>query len=70
TPVINQPQSAILGTSTVVERPVVVDGEIVIRPIMPVSFTFDHRVMDGSQPGRFLGVLAALLEDTDTLWVL
>jgi len=55
TPIINQPQSAILGTGSIVDRPVVIDGEIVVRQMMPISFTFDHRVLDGVPAGRFTG---------------
>lgn len=54
TPIINPPQSAILGMHNIVQRPVVVDGEIVIRPIMYVALTYDHRIIDGSEAVRFL----------------
>jgi pyruvate dehydrogenase E2 component (dihydrolipoamide acetyltransferase) len=63
TPIINQPESAILGTSSIVERPVVINGEIAIRPIMPMSFAFDHRVMDGAPPAQFMGLLQQMIED-------
>ncbi len=63
TPIINQPEAAILGTSSIVERPVVVNGEIVPRPIMPVSFAFDHRIMDGAPPAKFMGLLQQMIED-------
>lgn len=68
TPMITQPESAILGSSSTVEKPVVKDGEIVIRPMMPVSLSFDHRVMDGAQPTTFLSKLADLIEDPDMIW--
>ena len=68
TPMITQPESAILGTSSTVEKPVVKDGEIVIRPMMPVSLSFDHRVMDGVQPTTFLSKLADLVENPDMIW--
>jgi len=68
TPMITQPETAILGTSATVEKPVAKDGEVVIRPMMPVSFSFDHRVSDGAQPTQFLGKFAGLLEDPDTIW--
>jgi len=61
TPIINQPQAAILGTGSIVDRPVVKDGEVVIRPMMPFSFTFDHRVIDGAPAGLFLARLTQLL---------
>jgi pyruvate dehydrogenase E2 component (dihydrolipoamide acetyltransferase)/2-oxoglutarate dehydrogenase E2 component (dihydrolipoamide succinyltransferase) len=63
TPIINQPESAILGTGAIVDRPVVRDGEIVIRAMMPVSFTFDHRVLDGVPAGMFMGRLRQFIED-------
>ncbi|MFH0725582.1 MAG: dihydrolipoamide acetyltransferase family protein [Pseudomonadota bacterium] len=63
TPIINQPQSAILGTSATVERPVVKEGQIVIRPIMPISLTFDHRVLDGIQPSRFIAKFKEMIEE-------
>ena len=63
TPIINQPQSAILQPGGIMDRPVVEDGEIVIRPMMPVSFTFDHRVLDGVPSGMFLGRFAQLLQN-------
>ena len=63
TPIINQPQCAILGTGSIVDRPVVRDGEIVIRQLMPISFTFDHRVLDGVPAGRFSGRFAQLIRN-------
>ena len=67
TPIINQPQSAIFGTGPISERPVVRDGQIVIRPIMTFSFTFDHRVIDGAPAGKFVGTLVQLLESPQLL---
>lgn len=54
TPIINPPQSAILGMHNIVERPVVIKGEIVIRPIMYVALTYDHRIIDGKEAVTFL----------------
>ncbi len=54
TPIINPPQSGILGMHNIVQRPVVVDGEIVIRPIMYVALTYDHRIIDGREAVSFL----------------
>jgi pyruvate dehydrogenase E2 component (dihydrolipoamide acetyltransferase)/2-oxoglutarate dehydrogenase E2 component (dihydrolipoamide succinyltransferase) len=68
TPMITQPESTILGTSATVDKPVVKEGEIVIRPMMPVSLSFDHRVMDGTQPTSFLSKFAGLIEDPDMIW--
>lgn len=62
TPIINQPQSAIIGTGPIVDRAVVRDGEVVIRPIMTYSFTFDHRVIDGAPAAMFMLRLTELLE--------
>ncbi len=55
TPIINLPQSAVLGMHAIKERPVVVDGQIVIRPIMVVALTYDHRLLDGREAVTFLG---------------
>jgi len=59
TPIINPPQSAILGMHNIVERPVVVDGEIVVRPIMYVALSYDHRIIDGRES---VGTLVAIKE--------
>ena len=63
TPIINEPQSAILGMHNIQERPVVVDGQIVIRPMMYVALSYDHRVIDGSTSVTFLVRVKELLED-------
>ena len=63
TPIINQPESAILGTGSTSDRPVVRDGEIVIRPIMTFSFTFDHRVIDGVPAGAFMRHVVVSLQN-------
>ena len=63
TPIINAPQSAILGMHNIVERPVVLNGEIVIRPIMYVALSYDHRTIDGKDSVSFLVRVKQLLED-------
>lgn len=63
TPIINQPDSAILGAGAIVEKPVVREGQIVIRPMATISLTFDHRVIDGATAGRFLARVTELLEN-------
>lgn len=63
TPIINAPQSAILGMHNIVERPMVVNGEIVIRPIMYVALSYDHRIIDGRESVSFLVRVKQLLED-------
>ena len=68
TPMITQPESTILGTSSTVQKAVVKNGEIVARPMMPVQLSFDHRVMDGSQPTAFLGKFADWIEKPDLIW--
>ena len=67
TPIVNRPQSAILGMHNIVQRPTVVDGEIKIRPIMYVAVTYDHRIIDGSDAVRFLVKVKELVEDPTRL---
>ncbi|MEY4630562.1 MAG: hypothetical protein RIQ81_682 [Pseudomonadota bacterium] len=62
-PIINQPQVAILGIGAVVKRPVVVDDAIAVRPMMLVSLTFDHRVVDGEGGAMYLATLKKILEN-------
>lgn len=63
TPIINPPQSAILGMHNIVERPVAVNGKSVIRPIMYVALSYDHRIIDGKESVSFLVNVKQLLED-------
>lgn len=63
TPIINPPQSAILGMHKIAERPVVIDKQIVIRPIMYVALSYDHRIVDGKESVTFLSRVKELLED-------
>lgn len=63
TPILNIPQSAILGMHNIVERPWVVNGEIKIRPIMYIALSYDHRVIDGKDSVGFLKTVKELLED-------
>ncbi|MBT1704276.1 2-oxoglutarate dehydrogenase complex dihydrolipoyllysine-residue succinyltransferase [Chryseosolibacter indicus] len=67
TPIINPPQSAILGMHNIVERPVVKNGEIVVRPIMYVALSYDHRIIDGRESVSFLVRVKELLEDPGRL---
>ena len=62
TPIINQPEVAILGVNTIEDKVVVVDGEICVRPILNLSLTADHRVVDGSVAAQFLQRLKKLIE--------
>lgn len=67
TPIINPPQSAILGMHNIVERPVVKNGEVVVRPIMYVALSYDHRVIDGRESVSFLVRVKEMLEDPGRL---
>jgi 2-oxoglutarate dehydrogenase E2 component (dihydrolipoamide succinyltransferase) len=67
TPLLNPPQSAILGMHNIQERPVVVDGEIVIRPMMYLAMTYDHRIIDGKEAVQFLVSIKNSLEDPGRL---
>ena len=69
TPIINQPESAILVTGEITDRVVVRDGQIVIRPILPYSLTFDHRVIVGAVAAKFMASLAKLLENPNLLLI-
>jgi len=63
TPIINSPQSAILGMHNIIERPVAVNGQVVIRPMMYVALSYDHRIIDGRESVSFLVRVKQLLED-------
>ena len=67
TPILNPPQSAILGMHAIQERPMVVDGEIVVRPMMYLALTYDHRIIDGKEAVQFLVNLKNSLEDPGRL---
>jgi 2-oxoglutarate dehydrogenase E2 component (dihydrolipoamide succinyltransferase) len=67
TPILNTPQVGILGMHKIQERPVALDGQIVIRPMMYVALSYDHRIVDGSEAVRFLVRIKELVEDPETL---
>jgi 2-oxoglutarate dehydrogenase E2 component (dihydrolipoamide succinyltransferase) len=67
TPILNPPQSAILGMHNIVDRPVVVNGQIVIRPIMYLALSYDHRIVDGKEAVTFLYKVKEFLEDPSRL---
>jgi 2-oxoglutarate dehydrogenase E2 component (dihydrolipoamide succinyltransferase) len=67
TPIINIPQSAILGMHKIQERPVVVDGQIVVRPMMYLALSYDHRIIDGRESVSFLVRVKGLLENPELL---
>jgi 2-oxoglutarate dehydrogenase E2 component (dihydrolipoamide succinyltransferase) len=67
TPILNPPQVGILGLHAIKDRPVVLDGEIKVRPIMYVALTYDHRLIDGREAVQFLVRIKELIEDPETL---
>ena len=67
TPILNPPQSAILGMHNIVERPVAVNGQVVIRPIMYVALSYDHRIIDGKESVSFLYKVKEMIEDPNKL---
>ena len=69
TPIINPPQSAILGMHNIVERPVAINGKVVIRPIMYLALSYDHRIIDGKESVSFLVRVKELLEDPESMMV-
>lgn len=69
TPVINQPEVAIVGVNRIVERPVVRNGQVVVRSMMNLSSSFDHRVVDGMDAARFIQAVRSLLEQPATLFI-
>ena len=70
TPILNEPQSAILGMHTIQQRPMAIDGEVKIRPMMYLALSYDHRVIDGSTSVTFLVKVKQLLEDPVKLLLL
>ncbi len=67
TPILNTPQVGILGMHTIQQRPVAINGEVVIRPMMYVALSYDHRIVDGSEAVRFLVRIKELAEDPESL---
>ena len=69
TPILNQPQSGILGMHNIQQRPMVVDGEIKARPMMYLALTYDHRIIDGKEAVQFLVTIKEQLEDPGRLLI-
>jgi 2-oxoglutarate dehydrogenase E2 component (dihydrolipoamide succinyltransferase) len=67
TPILNAPQSAILGLHNIVDRPVAVNGQVVIRPIMYLALSYDHRIIDGRESVSFLKAIKEMIEDPSRL---
>jgi pyruvate dehydrogenase E2 component (dihydrolipoamide acetyltransferase) len=61
--IVNAPQAAILAVGRILERPVAVNGEVVVRPVLTLTVSFDHRVVDGARGAEFLDTLAELIEE-------
>jgi 2-oxoglutarate dehydrogenase E2 component (dihydrolipoamide succinyltransferase) len=69
TPILNSPQVGILGMHKIEERPIAVKGQVVIRPMMYVALSYDHRIVDGNEAVRFLVTVKELVEDPETLLI-
>ena len=69
TPILNLPQSGVLGMHNIVDRPIVVEGEIKIRPIMYLALSYDHRIIDGKESVSFLKMIKENLEDPRRLFL-
>jgi 2-oxoglutarate dehydrogenase E2 component (dihydrolipoamide succinyltransferase) len=69
TPIINEPQSAILGMHAIIDRPVAINGQVEIRPMMYIAMSYDHRIIDGSSSVTFLVKVKELLEDPTKLFL-
>ena len=69
TPIVNPPQSGILGLHTIQERPIALNGEVVIRPMMYVALTYDHRIVDGREAVGFLKTIKEVLEEPARLFL-
>ena len=69
TPILNPPQSAVLGMHNIVERPVAVNKSITIRPVMYLALSYDHRIVDGKEAVSFLKIIKECLEDPRRLFL-
>ena len=69
TPILNPPQSAVLGMHNIVERPVAIDGKIVVRPVMYLALSYDHRIIDGKEAVSFLKIVKESLEQPKRLFL-
>jgi len=69
TPILNTPQSGILGLHKIEDRPVVVNGEIVVRPMMYVALSYDHRIIDGREAVTFLKRIKECIENPERIMV-
>ena len=70
TPIINYPEVAILGTGKIADTPMVIDGKVEPRKMLPLSLTFDHRALDGAAAAKFMNELKKWLENPEALLLL
>ncbi|WP_178110721.1 2-oxo acid dehydrogenase subunit E2, partial [Pseudomonas sp. SG-MS2] len=66
-PIVNPPQAAILGMHNIIQRPMAINGQVVIRPMMYLALSYDHRLIDGKEAVTFLVTIKNLLEDPSRL---
>ena len=69
TPILNPPQSGVLGMHNIIERPVAINGSVVIRPMMYLALSYDHRIIDGKEAVSFLKNVKDLLEEPERLFL-
>ena len=69
TPILNPPQSAVLGMHNIIDRPIVVDGNVEVRPIMYLALSYDHRIIDGKEAVSFLKIVKESLEQPKRLFL-
>ena len=69
TPILNPPQSAVLGMHNIVQRPIIVDGNVEVRPIMYLALSYDHRIIDGKEAVSFLKIVKESLEHPKRLFL-
>jgi 2-oxoglutarate dehydrogenase E2 component (dihydrolipoamide succinyltransferase) len=69
TPIVNPPQSGILGLHSIQERPIALNGQVVIRPMMYLALTYDHRIIDGREAVSFLKTIKEVIEDPARLFL-
>ena len=69
TPILNPPQSAVLGMHNIIQRPVVIEGKVEIRPVMYLALSYDHRIIDGKEAVSFLKIVKESLEQPKRLFL-
>ena len=69
TPILNPPQSGVLGMHNIVDRPIAIDGEVKVRPVMYLALSYDHRLIDGKEAVSFLKTVKENLEDPRRLFL-